>query len=103
MTTNPLDIPKVVWISGLGNPTSFLTIKQVTAQKDKLELDKLVIQTDVSRRCRLMILKSQQGMGIRKWLLHGGHGDVGVKLSINHNRRKCMFKCQLSPAVCSGR
>ena len=42
-TTNPLDIPKVVWISGLGNPTSFLTaIKQVTAQKDKLELDKFL-------------------------------------------------------------
>eukprot|EP00985_Skeletonema_marinoi_P026956 scaffold21385_cov73-Skeletonema_marinoi.AAC.1 len=37
---NPEEIPKVTWISGLVNPTSFLTaICQVTAQKNQWELD----------------------------------------------------------------
>ena len=38
-------------LSGLINPQSFLTaIAQRTAQKDSLELDKLVIQTEVTKR-----------------------------------------------------
>jgi dynein heavy chain len=50
-TGNPMEIPKVTWISGLINPTSFLTaIKQMTAQRTGAELDKLVIQTDVTKR-----------------------------------------------------
>jgi len=48
---NPADIPKVTWISGLFNPQSFLTaICQVTAQKNSLELDKLVTWTDVTKK-----------------------------------------------------
>merc|ERR1711920_644482 len=50
-TQNPMDIPKVTWISGLINPQSFLTaIMQVTAQKNQWELDKLVIQTEVTKK-----------------------------------------------------
>jgi dynein heavy chain len=42
----PASIPLVVQITYLFNPQSFLTaIMQKTAQKQKLELDKLVIQT----------------------------------------------------------
>jgi dynein heavy chain len=49
-TQNPMEIPKVTWMSGLINPQSFLTaIMQVTAQKNQLELDKLVVQTEVKR------------------------------------------------------
>merc|ERR1712139_251370 len=49
-TQNPMEIPKVTWLSGLINPQSFLTaICQVTAQKNQLELDKLVVQTEVKR------------------------------------------------------
>merc|ERR1712070_1030980 len=45
------DIPKVTWISGLITPQSFLTaIMQVTAQRNQLELDKLVVQTDVLKK-----------------------------------------------------
>jgi len=48
---NPAEIPKVTWLSGLVNPTSFLTaICQVTAQKNQWELDKLVTFTDVTKR-----------------------------------------------------
>jgi len=47
---NPSEIPKVTWLSGLVNPTSFLTaICQVTAQKNQWELDKLVTFTRVTK------------------------------------------------------
>jgi dynein heavy chain len=50
-TAVPADIPQVIWLSGLSNPPSFLTaIKQVTAQKAKLPLDSIVIQTDVQKK-----------------------------------------------------
>jgi dynein heavy chain len=46
-----LEVPKCVWISGLVNPQSFLTaIMQMTAQRNNLELDKLTIATDVTKR-----------------------------------------------------
>jgi len=49
-TGNPLEIPVVTWLGGLITPQSFLTaICQVTAQKNQLELDKLVTQTDVKK------------------------------------------------------
>jgi len=48
---NPMEIPRVTWISGLINPTSFLTaIKQVSAQATKQPLDKKTITTDVTKR-----------------------------------------------------
>lgn len=50
-TQNPMEIPKVTWLAGLITPQSFLTaICQVTAQKNQLELDKLVTQTDVQKK-----------------------------------------------------
>jgi dynein heavy chain len=50
-TEEPTVVPVVVHISYLFNPYSFLTaIKQRTAQSQKLELDKLVIHTDVTRK-----------------------------------------------------
>jgi len=40
--------PKSLWISGLFNPMSFLTsIKQVTARRDNLALDDMVLKTDI--------------------------------------------------------
>merc|ERR1719321_2357585 len=51
---NPMEIPKVTWLSGLTNPQSFLTaICQVTAQKNQWELDKLVTWTEVSKRTEI--------------------------------------------------
>merc|ERR1711900_89728 len=48
------EIPRVTWLSGLVNPQSFLTaICQVTAQKNQWELDKLVTQTEVSKKVTL--------------------------------------------------
>jgi dynein heavy chain len=50
-SNNPLEIPKVTWISGFVNPQSFLTaICQVTAQRNQWELDKLITWTDITKK-----------------------------------------------------
>jgi dynein heavy chain len=47
----PHELPTVTWIAGLFNPQSFLTaIMQITSQLQSLELDKLVLQTDVTKK-----------------------------------------------------
>merc|ERR1711937_324811 len=49
-TEAPLQIPQCTWISGLQNPQSFLTaIMQQTAQANQLELDKLMVITDITK------------------------------------------------------
>merc|ERR1719230_1958746 len=48
---DPLNIPKVVDVAKLFNPQSFLTaIKQLCCQQNKLELDKLQVFTEVTKR-----------------------------------------------------
>lgn len=48
---SPGDQPIVTWISGLFNPQSFLTaVMQSTAQSQGLELDKLTLLTDVTKK-----------------------------------------------------
>jgi dynein heavy chain len=48
---SPQDAPPVMWISGMFNPQSFLTaVMQVTAQAQGLELDRLTLVTEVTRR-----------------------------------------------------
>lgn len=48
---NPMEIPLVTWISGLMNPQSFLTaIMQQAAQLNSWELDKLYVQTEVTKK-----------------------------------------------------
>ena len=50
-TLNPLEIPRVTWISGLFNPQRFLTaVLQTAAQVQMLELDKLMVSTLVLKR-----------------------------------------------------
>jgi len=49
-TENPMSIPMCTWLSGLQNPQSFLTaIMQQTAQMNQLELDKLMVTTDITK------------------------------------------------------
>jgi len=55
-TDNPTSIPAVVNVAYLFNPMSFLTaVMQVAASKNNLELDKLAIVTDVTRKSALDI------------------------------------------------
>ena len=48
--TADMGVPKVVWLSGLFNPQSFLTaVMQTTARRNDWPLDKTVILTEVGR------------------------------------------------------
>lgn len=50
-SSSPMDPPIVTWISGLFNPNSFFTaIMQTAAQLNRLELDKLRITIDVTKK-----------------------------------------------------
>lgn len=76
---NPSEIPKVTWISGLVNPTSFLTaICQVAAQKNRWELDKLVTFTEVTKRMSVeeVDAPSRDGAYITGLSLQGARWDV---------------------------
>ena len=91
-SANAIEIPKVVWISGLVNPTSFLTaIKQVTAQKNKLELDKLMTFTVVTKRTVDDCDQApQEGAYISGLSMDGARWDVNAGL-IAASKPKEMF------------
>lgn len=76
---NPSEIPKVTWLSGLVNPTTFLTaICQVTAQRNQWELEKLVTFTDVTKRMNTDELESssRDGAYIIGLSIQGARWDV---------------------------
>jgi dynein heavy chain, axonemal len=71
---NPMEVPKVTWLSGLINPQSFLTaIRQQTAQRHSQELDKLVILTEITKRS----LAEVEGPSKDGALIHGLFLQVG--------------------------
>jgi len=77
-TQNPMEIPRVTWISGLINPQSFLTaICQVTAQRNQLELDKLQVNTEVTKRNFAQVdAPSRDGAYIHGLSVQGARWDV---------------------------
>ena len=90
---NPLDIPKVTWISGLYNPQSFLTaICQVTAQKMSWELDKLVTWTEVTKKVSVEDVEAgaKDGAYIFGVSLQGARWDVGGQ-QLERSKPKEMF------------
>ena len=51
MWTADLATPRVVWLSGLFNPQSFLTaVMQTTARRNDWPLDKTVVLTEVTKK-----------------------------------------------------
>merc|ERR1711988_534273 len=95
-TGNPMEIPKVTWLSGLVNPQSFLTaIMQVTAQKNQWELDKLVTQTDVTKKMLVDEIDgmSRDGAYINGLGMQGARWDVNAGV-IEKSKPKEMF-CQM--------
>lgn len=94
--TNPSEIPKVTWLSGLVNPTSFLTaICQVTAQKNQWELDKLVTFTRVTKMMSADEVdgNSRDGVYITGLSLQGASFDVASG-QLQTSRPKEIF-CQM--------
>jgi len=99
-TENPTEIPKCTWISGLRNPQSFLTaIMQETAQQNKLELDKLMIVTEVTKLDAAGVqTKSREGTYIHGLSLEGARWgkDTGI---IEKSQPKEM-SCRMPVIVC---
>lgn len=79
-TEDPSNIPVVVHIDRLFNPQSFLTaIMQKNAQRNKLELDKLVIHTEVTRKKAEDIdSRSRDGVYITGLYLEGARLNINT-------------------------
>merc|ERR550537_2178684 len=90
---NPMEIPKVTWLSGLVNPQSFLTaINQVAAQKNQWELDKLVSVTDVLKKMtpEEVDSASRDGAYINGLQMQGARWDANAT-RVEKSRPKEMF------------
>ena len=88
-----LSIFQVTWLSGLVNPQSFLTaICQVTAQKQKWELDKLQTWTDVTKKMTVDEIDgpSRDGAFIVGLNLQGARWDTSNGM-LERSRPKEMF------------
>jgi dynein heavy chain len=90
--SNPMEVPKVTWLSGLVNPQSFLTaVKQRTAQQTKAELDKLCILTEVTKRqVEDVDVATRDGCLIHGLSLEGARWDVAGNI-VERARPKEMF------------
>merc|ERR1711871_1501422 len=98
---NPMDIPKVTWISGLITPQSFLTaIMQVTAQRNQFELDKLSVLTDMLKKMTSeeVDTPSRDGAYIVGMQMQGARFDIGTMI-VDRSKPKEMY-CQMPVMNC---
>ena len=90
---NPMEIPKVTWLSGLVNPQSFLTaINQVAAQKYQWELDKLITVTDVLKKMTPEEIDSisRDGAYVNGLVMQGARWDLAA-VNVDKSKPKEMF------------
>lgn len=89
---DPTNVPKVVDVSKLFNPQSFLTaIKQVCCQQQKLELDKLQVFTEVTKKDTKQIdSTAREGAYVTGMYLEGARWDV-VANAVEDSKPKEMF------------
>merc|ERR1719450_680699 len=87
-----LNIPKVVDISKLFNPQSFLTaVMQLCCQTQGLELDKLQVYTEVTKRdVKQVDAHSKEGAYVTGMYLEGARWDP-TSNSLEDSRPKEMF------------
>ena len=97
--SDPVRIPKVVDLSKLFNPQSFLTaIKQICCQQQMMELDKLVVYTEVTKRDKAQIESpAREGAYVTGLYLEGARWDT-VGNCLDESRPKEMF-CPM-PVIC---
>merc|ERR1719487_3036435 len=89
---DPINVPKVVDVSKLFNPQSFLTaVKQLCCQQQRLELDKLQVFTEVTKRdVRQIDSSAREGAYVTGMYLEGARWDVNSN-SLEDSRPKEMF------------
>lgn len=92
---NPMEVPKVTWLGGLVNPQSFLTaVRQQTAQRNMLELDRLTIQTEVTKRMAEEVdAPSRDGAFISGLFMQGARFDIGAGI-VDKSRPREMY-CEM--------
>eukprot|EP00928_Gymnodinium_smaydae_P023763 TRINITY_DN1947_c0_g1_i2.p1 TRINITY_DN1947_c0_g1~~TRINITY_DN1947_c0_g1_i2.p1 ORF type:complete len:4562 (+),score=1174.36 TRINITY_DN1947_c0_g1_i2:66-13751(+) len=104
---DPLNIPKVVDVSKLFNPQSFLTaIKQLCCQLQGLELDKLQVFTDVTKKLdpKQIEAAAKDGAFVTGCYLEGARWD-STSGSLEDSRPKEMFtpmpiiQCKAGPVA----
>ncbi|DAZ93925.1 TPA: hypothetical protein N0F65_008868 [Lagenidium giganteum] len=73
------ELPLVLWFPGFFNPQSFLTaVLQTSARKNGLELDKLSVMTDITKRnIEAIDAPSRDGQYIHGLALEGARWDIG--------------------------
>jgi dynein heavy chain len=79
-TAMPSEVPAVTWLGGLFNPQSFLTaIMQVSAQAANLELDRLSIVCEVSKKMDAseITVPSRDGAFVYGMSLEGARWNIG--------------------------
>jgi len=91
-TNDPSNFPKVVDLSKLFNPQSFLTaIKQVCCQQQMLELDKLMVYTEVTKKEKNQIdAPAREGAFVTGMFLEGARFDINSN-SLEESKPKEMF------------
>jgi dynein heavy chain len=91
--SDPSSIPKVVDLSKLFNPQSFLNaIKQTACQRQNCELDKLQVITEVTKKTEKAQVEahSRDGAFVTGLFLEGARWDMNTN-SLEESRAKEMF------------
>lgn len=95
-SSNPAETPVVTWLSGLFNPQSFLTaVMQASAQANGLELDKLSIFSDITKKLNAeeMTTHARDGTYVSGLFLEGASWNT-PQCTIEPSKPREMF-CQL--------
>merc|ERR1712054_675853 len=89
---DPLNIPKCVDVAKLFNPQSFLTaIKQLCCQQQQLELNKLQVFTEGTKRdAKAVDGYAREGVYVTGFWLEGARWDM-TSNSLEDSRPKEMF------------
>jgi len=103
---DPTNIPKVVDVSKLFNPQSYLTaVKQKSCQEQMLELDKLQVFTEVTKRDKAQVESaSRDGAYVDGMFLEGARWDPNGG-TLDESKPKEMFcrmpviNCKAGPAT----
>ena len=104
-----METPICTWICGLFNPQAFLTaVMQVTAQAQGLELDKLCLSTEMTKKMNAeeMTAAAKDGTYIVGLAIEGGSFNVtmGILESSKPREMFCMLPVMLiKPTVISER
>lgn len=89
-----MQLPRVVWLSGLFNPMSFLTaIMQTTARRNALPLDNMCLQTEVLKKHREEITHgARDGCYIDGLFLEGAAWDEKAGVLRQSNLKELVCK-----------